>query len=44
MAPSALWTAPTVWEQATYAHRDFVKNFNTDMDGLIWLNETWLDR
>jgi peptide/nickel transport system substrate-binding protein len=37
------WTVPTVWEQATYAHRDFVKNFNTDMDGLIWLNETWLD-
>lgn len=38
------WTVPTVWEQSVHAHRDFVKDFRVDMDGLVWLGETWLDR
>ena len=38
------WTIPTVWSQSTYAHWDYVQNFRTDLDGTIWLGETWLDR
>ncbi|MCC9076867.1 ABC transporter substrate-binding protein [Litorilinea aerophila] len=38
------WTIPVAWQQDVYAHRDYVKDFRTDMDGLIWLGETWLDR
>jgi peptide/nickel transport system substrate-binding protein len=36
------WTIPTVWEQTAFAYQDYVKDFRTDMDGLLWLNETWL--
>lgn len=36
------WTIPTVWQQETYAYNDYVMDFRTDMDGLIWLGETWL--
>ncbi len=38
------WTIPTVWEQDVYAHYDYVKGLRTDLDGSIWLQETWLDR
>lgn len=38
------WTIPTVWEQSVYAHRDTVHDFRVDMDGLIWLGETWLEQ
>jgi peptide/nickel transport system substrate-binding protein len=38
------WTIPTVWEQDVYAHWDYVQDFRTDMDGTIWLGETWLNR
>ena len=38
------WTIPTVWEQDVYAHWDYVEGFRTDMDGTIWLGETWLNR
>ncbi|MCP4428482.1 MAG: ABC transporter substrate-binding protein [Chloroflexi bacterium] len=36
------WTIPTVWRQEAYAYHDYVMDFRTDMDGLIWLGETWL--
>jgi len=36
------WTLPVAWRQEIYAHKDYVHNFRTDLDGLIWLNETWL--
>ncbi len=36
------WTIPTVWRQKSYAYHDYVVDFRTDMDGLIWLGETWL--
>jgi len=36
------WTIPTAWRQKTFAIKDYVKGFRTDMDGLIWLGETWL--
>jgi peptide/nickel transport system substrate-binding protein len=38
------WTIPTVWSQATYAHWNYVRNFRIDLDGTIWLGETWLAR
>lgn len=38
------WTIPTVWEQDVYAHYDYVNGLRTDLDGSIWLNETWLNR
>ena len=38
------WTIPTVWDQIAFAYHDYVKGFRTDMDGLLWLNETWLDK
>ena len=36
------WTIPTVWDQIAYAYHDYVMGFRTDMDGLLWLGETWL--
>ena len=36
------WAIPTVWNQASYAHWDTVQDFRTDLDGSIWLGETWL--
>lgn len=38
------WTIPTVWSQSTFAHWDYVENFRTDLDGTLWLGETWLNR
>jgi ABC-type transport system substrate-binding protein len=38
------WTVPTVWEQDVFAHWDYVHDFRTDMDGSVWLQETWLDK
>jgi ABC-type transport system substrate-binding protein len=38
------WTIPTVWSQSTFAHWDYVQDLRTDLDGTIWLGETWLDR
>ncbi len=38
------WTIPTVWEQTVHAYKDYVHDYRIDMDGLIWLGETWLDR
>jgi len=38
------WTIPTVWEQDVYAHWDYVHDFRTDLDGSIWLGETWLTK
>ena len=37
------WTIPTVWSQSTYAHWENVQGFRTDLDGTVWLGETWLD-
>ncbi|MFQ5340210.1 MAG: ABC transporter substrate-binding protein [Anaerolineae bacterium] len=36
------WTIPLGWRQQIFALKDNVQGFRTDMDGLIWLNETWL--
>jgi ABC-type transport system substrate-binding protein len=38
------WTVPTVWEQDVFAYWDYVHDFRTDMDGSVWLQETWLDK
>lgn len=38
------WTIPVAWNQTVYAYKDYVQDFRTDMDGLIWLGETWLDQ
>ncbi len=38
------WTIPTVWSQSTYAHWDTLQDFRIDLDGTIWLGESWLDR
>lgn len=38
------WTIPTVWSQGTYAHWDYLQDFRTDLDGTVWLGESWLDR
>ncbi|HXF60474.1 MAG TPA: ABC transporter substrate-binding protein [Caldilineaceae bacterium] len=38
------WTIPTVWEQDVYAYWDYVQGLRTDMDGSLWLHETWLNR
>ena len=36
------WSIPTVWSQSTYAHWDYVNDVRTDLDGTLWLGETWL--
>ncbi|MCC6167229.1 MAG: ABC transporter substrate-binding protein [Caldilineaceae bacterium] len=38
------WTIPTVWDQTVHAYKSDVKDFRVDMDGLLWMGETWLDR
>jgi ABC-type transport system substrate-binding protein len=38
------WTIPTVWDQTVHAYKSDVQGFRVDMDGLLWLGETWLDR
>jgi peptide/nickel transport system substrate-binding protein len=38
------WTIPTVWDQSTFAHWDYVQDVRTDLDGALWLGETWLNR
>ncbi len=38
------WTIPTVWNQEVYAHWDYVQNYRTDLDGAIWLHETYLTK
>jgi ABC-type transport system substrate-binding protein len=38
------WTIPTVWDQQTFAYWDYVQDFRTDLDGAVWLGETWLNR
>ncbi len=38
------WTIPVAWNQNVFAYRDTVHNFRIDMDGAIWLNETWLSQ
>ncbi|RIK58857.1 MAG: hypothetical protein DCC57_00045 [Chloroflexi bacterium] len=38
------WTIPTVWDQTVHAYKSEVQDFRVDMDGLLWLGETWLDR
>jgi peptide/nickel transport system substrate-binding protein len=36
------WCITLGWRQITFAMRDFVKGFRTDMDGYVWLTEVWL--
>lgn len=36
------WTLPVAWQQETYAYKDTVHNFRTDLDGSIWLTEAWV--
>lgn len=36
------WTIAVAWNQDVFAYRDTVHDFRTDMDGAIWLVETWL--
>jgi peptide/nickel transport system substrate-binding protein len=38
------WSIPTVWSQVTYAHWNYVQDLRIDLDGAIWLDETWLAR
>ncbi len=38
------WTIPVAWAQEVYAYKEYVQGFRTDLDGLIWLGETWLDQ
>jgi peptide/nickel transport system substrate-binding protein len=38
------WTIPVAWEQTAYAYKTTVHDFRTDMDGLIWLGETWVEQ
>jgi len=38
------WTIPVAWDQTVYAYKDHVHDFRTDMDGLIWLGETWVQK
>jgi len=36
------WCITLGWKQRTFAFKDFVKGFRTDMDGTVWLNAVWL--
>ncbi len=36
------WTIAVAWNQSVFAYQDTVHNFRIDMDGAIWLNETWI--
>lgn len=36
------WTLPVAWQQETYAYKEYVHAFRTDLDGLIWPAEIWL--
>lgn len=38
------WTIPVAWRQSVYAHRADVMDLRVDMDGLVWLDQTWLKR
>lgn len=38
------WTIPTTWNQTSYAVKDFVKDFQTDYEGNLVLDGTWLDK
>lgn len=38
------WTIPTVWDQSTFAYWNHLQDVRTDLDGNLWLGESWLSR